>query len=107
MSYCGHMAICDGVITIDLGGRVLSDGIYSIIQESKPSKKEKPRFNPSYGPYNRETFADEVVKAIDGREISIKALAREMGMHESTLARRVKNSGVIHLFKLRKSASEY
>lgn len=102
-NYVGHISIKDAKITIDLGGKILPDGVYSIIQEAKTrSARKKCVINPKYKPYDKEEFKRQVIEAIDGREISIPALAREMGIAQSTLGGRVTRDGLKHLFKMRK-----
>lgn len=103
-NYCGHISIEGGKITIDLGGNILPDGVYSIIQEAKVrTARKKCVINPDYKPYDKAEFERQVVEAIDGREISMPALAREMGIAQSTLVGRVTRDGLKHLFKMRKS----
>lgn len=98
-NYVGHIAVADGKITIDLGGKLLCDGVYSIIQEAKTrSAKKKCLINPTYKKYDKEAFIKQVINAIDGRRISINALADEMGIAQTTLQGRVERLKIRHLF---------
>lgn len=105
--YCGHMAINDGKITIDLGGRDLPDGIYSIVQESIARQKRSDK--PKVPAYDVDKFVKDVRSRVSGREgtITMNDLAREMGIYETSLIRRLKENNLITLFKLKKPASEY
>lgn len=101
-NYCGHISIHDGKITIDLGGKLLPDGIYSIMQEAKTrSAKKKCAINPTYKKYDKEAFIRQVIEAIDGRQISITALASEMRIAPTTLQGRVERLNIRHLFASR------
>ncbi len=100
--YCGHISIEGGKITIDLGGKILPDGVYSIIQEAESKRtRKKSNINPTYTPYDKEAFIADVVRAIGGRKISINKLAEEMGYPSSTMIGRVTKLGIKHLFELR------
>jgi hypothetical protein len=102
--YCGHISIEGGKITIDLGGKILPDGVYSIIQEAESKRtRKKSKINPTYKPYDKEAFIDSVILAIAGRKITITKLAEEMGFPASTMINRVEKLNLKHLFVLRKS----
>lgn len=107
--YCGHILVENGRINnIDLGGRILRDGVYSIIQESiNKQKKEAPeKKEPAY---DMEGFVEVIKSCMSGREqtITMNQLAREIGMYETTLIRRIKENHLLNLFKLKKPAEDY
>jgi hypothetical protein len=106
--YCGHISVENGKISIDLGGSILEDGVYSIMQESIP-KQNKKKDQPPMPLYDIDKFVKDVKSAMKGREgvITMNTLAREMKIYETTLVRRIKENNLLHLFKLRKPASEY
>jgi hypothetical protein len=107
-SYCGHISVENGKISIDLGGGMLPDGVYSIMQESIPKQNKKKDQSPM-PLYDIDKFVKDVKAAMKGREgiITMNTLAREMKIYETTLVRRIKENNLLHLFKLRKPASEY
>lgn len=107
-SYCGHITVENGKISIDLGGATLANGVYSIMQESIP-KQNKKKEQHQMPLYDVDKFVKDVTSKMKGREgkITMNALAREMKIYETTLVRRIKENNLLYLFKLRKPASEY
>lgn len=103
--YAGHISVSNGKITIDLGGKLLSDGVYSIIQESesKAAKRRKCQFNPTYKPYDKEAFTKELIALVGDRKVSLLQVARELDMPKTTLNGICMKLNLLHLFTQKKS----
>jgi len=104
-NYAGHISVINGKITIDLGGKLLSDGVYSIIQESesKAAKRRKCLFNPTYKPYDKEAFTKELIERVGDRKVSLLQIARELDMPKTTLNGRCTKLNLHYLFTQKKS----
>lgn len=104
-NYAGHISVINGKITIDLGGKLLSDGVYSIIQESesKAAKRRKCQFNPTYKPYDKEAFTKELIALVGDRKVSLVQISRELDMPKTTLNNRCTKLNLHHLFTQKKS----
>lgn len=109
-NYYGHIAILDGKITIDLGGKILPDGVYSIIQEYENTGKRKlkdSKVNKKHQPYDKEEFLKKIIDVIGDKKMTMGQVAKVIGIPDNTLSHRVKSLNILHLFKLRKEISEY
>jgi hypothetical protein len=104
-NYVGHISVSNGKITIDLAQDSLCDGVYSIIQESesKAAKRRKCKFNPTYKPYDKETFTKELIALVGDRKVSLVQISRELDMPKTTLNNRCTKLNLHHLFTQKRS----
>lgn len=102
MKYCGHILIENGKITIDIGGKTLPDGVYSILQEHQaPEKKTASVFNGKKA--KLDTFEADLNKYMllcydRGESPTKQGAAEYMGINVSWFYKSVKRLGLTQLF---------